>query len=409
VRIHPRQRILDVWRSVLSASFQNGIWVWGGQDESNSISDAEQLLCLLYPATEIVSLCLDRPDVIAGDVLKTLRPLGDSVRIPRIIIGVLGDYIDRHTNGEGEPVFAGGSYFRNSYHSDGNASKRPEITKEQLALDIVDSYSMSVTLCLAALGFIKVFKPLTERRPELKADVEGLERTVSKRLTAAMVGLLRSFVVNTVEIDESSGRVMLGMVNQAGAPEPVVLEDLRRSLARVRASLRDDVRIGVASEAGLGNDNLLFECGWTWSIAHNAAPVDFVEKEIARRPGIADSRPYLYFTAWRSTASTTSILRGLVNWACSTRSSGASLTLCKFAGTSRSDTGRPSPASETSDGRWRIFPGGLRMVRSQTTTVCWSRRFSCRTCLIGRRPMTTLTGPSRCSRSWLAAAGSLAG
>lgn len=296
MRIHPRQRILEVWRAVVNASFQNGTWVWGGQDEANSISDAEQLLCLLYPSTEIATLCLDRPDVIASDVLNTLRPLGDSVRIPRLIISVLDDYMTKYTDTQGKPVFAGGSYFRNSSHKNGSTSKQPEITEEQCALDIVDSYSMSVTLCLASLGFIKVFKPLIERRTELKAKVEELELTVSSRLTAAMIGLLRSFVVNTVEIDEPPGRVMLSMVNQAGAPEPVVLDNLRRSLARVRARLRDDVRIGVASEIGIDNDNLLFECGWTWSIAHNSAPVDFVDEEIAKRAGIADSRPYLYFT-----------------------------------------------------------------------------------------------------------------
>lgn len=297
MRIHPRQRILEVWRSVANHSFQNNTWAWGGQDESNSISDAEQLLCLLHPATAITSLCLDRPDIIASDALKTLRPLGDSFQIPRVIISTLVDYMTKYTNEKGEPVFAGGSYFRSSSHRNGSTSKRSEVTEEQLARHIVDAYSMSVTLCLAALGYIKVFKPqLLKSSTELRAKVDELEQTVRSRLTAAMVGLLRSFVVNTVEIDEPPGRVMLSMVNQSGAPESVVLENLRRSLARIRASLREDVRIGVAPEVRLDNDNLLFECGWTWSIAHNAAPVDFVEKEIAKQPGIADGRPYLYFT-----------------------------------------------------------------------------------------------------------------
>jgi hypothetical protein len=304
VRIHPRQLILEVWRSIAKASFQDSSWVWGGQDEPNSINDAEQLLCLLYPATDIETLCLDRPDAIASDVLETLRPLGGSVRIPRLIIGVLDDYMTKHADEQGKPTFAGGSYFRSSSHQNGSTSKPPEITKEQLALDIVDGYSMSVTLCLAALGFIKVYKPEIKSSTELKR-VENLEQTVSSRLTAAMIGLLRSFVVNTVEIDEPSGRVMLSMVNQAGAPEQVAIEKLRSSLAQVRARLREDVRIGIASEVELDNDNLLFECGWTWSIAHNAAPVDFVDEEIAKRPGIADGRSYLYFTSWSQVVTAT--------------------------------------------------------------------------------------------------------
>ena len=74
VRIQPRQNILDVWRSVVAASFRDGFWTWGGRDASNSISDAEQLLCLLYPAAEIESLALDRPDEMADDVRSVLRP-----------------------------------------------------------------------------------------------------------------------------------------------------------------------------------------------------------------------------------------------------------------------------------------------------------------------------------------------
>jgi hypothetical protein len=298
VRIHPRQNILDVWRSVVKASFQSDAWVWDGRDESNPISDAEQLLCLLYPATEIPSLCLDRPDIMATDVLKTLQPLGYGVQIPTAIIRILADYMAKYTDKQGEPIFAGGSYFWNSSHKNGNSSEQSELTGEQRALDIVDAYSMSVTLCLAALGFIRIFKLTiaTGRRIELKANVEELERAVSSRLTAAMVGLLRSFVVKTVRVGDEPGRVMLSMVNQSGAPESVLLENLRRSLATVRAVLRDDVRIGIAPEVEIDNEDLLFECGWTWSIAHNAAPVGFVEMEIAKRVGIANSRPYLYFT-----------------------------------------------------------------------------------------------------------------
>ena len=74
VRIQPRQNILDVWRSVVAASFRDGFWTWGGRDAPNSISDAEQLLCLLYPAAEIESLALDRPDEMADDVRSVLRP-----------------------------------------------------------------------------------------------------------------------------------------------------------------------------------------------------------------------------------------------------------------------------------------------------------------------------------------------
>ena len=53
MRIQPRQQIFEVWKALLATSLRDGEWRWGGIDGSNSISDAEQLLCLLYPATEI--------------------------------------------------------------------------------------------------------------------------------------------------------------------------------------------------------------------------------------------------------------------------------------------------------------------------------------------------------------------
>jgi hypothetical protein len=165
-----------------------------------------------------------------------------------------------------------------------------------LGLDVVDAYSMSVTLCLAALGFLQVFQT-TQLRAEMRAKVVELGQSVSRRLTAAMVGLLRSFVVNTVEPDEPAGRTILGMVNPTRAPEPIVREKLQSSLNRIRTRLRDDVRLGVAVE-DLDSDSKFFECGWSWGIARKAAPIDFdfVPKDIAKRPGIAEARPYLYFT-----------------------------------------------------------------------------------------------------------------
>ncbi|MGH3697071.1 MAG: SCO2524 family protein [Pseudonocardiaceae bacterium] len=298
MKIYPRQRILDIWRAVVSSSFRNGKWIWGGSDGSNSISDAEQLLCLLYPATAIDTLALDRPDAMADDVLSTLRQFSESRnQIPYVIIDVLAQYMVKYTDDSGDPIFAGGGYLRSHSGPDeaGKIGERLKLSEKQSALDIVDAYSMSVTLCLAALGFIDVYSP-TVRRPEQKAKVSELKEAANRRLTAAMVGLLRSFVVNTVDPEEPAGKQILRMVNQTDAQDPVILAKLRDRLARVRARLRDDVRIGVAPEIGLEDENMLFECGWSWGITGNAVPIDFVKGEIASRVGAADDRPYLYFT-----------------------------------------------------------------------------------------------------------------
>jgi hypothetical protein len=311
VRIQPRQQILDIWRSVIQSSFKDGVWQWGPKEERNSIRDAEQVLCLLYPATELPNLALDRPDSTAEDVVKALAPLGRPTAIAMKVIEVLADYIDEYTDDDGEPVFSGGSYLRTRNASDGKGgrSKGDVISEEQRSLEVVDSYSMSVTLCLATLGFISVFHT-SVRKPTTQQFIGKLEKAVRDRLTAAMVGLLRSFVVNIVDENDSAREVMLRTVSptriQDQVQEQAVIAGLNERLSRVRARLRDDVRLGVGEDVkeGLRHESMLFECGWGWGIVQNATPfkielsyTGFTDQpKICSVDGVADARPYLYST-----------------------------------------------------------------------------------------------------------------
>lgn len=294
MRIQPRQRILDVWRSMMSACLDDGgQWIWGGRDGSNSVSDAEQLLCLLSPSMEIASFALDRPDDIADDIRETLQLLGDGAKVGRFIIDVLGDYLDRYTGPDDQPIFAAGSYLRP------NQSAGP--TESQQQIEVVDSYSMSLTLCIAALGFLQTFGRYVDSqrrmdRMEVSERIRVLSAALSKRLTAAMVGMVRSFVVSTVEPSSVVGRAMLAMLNQTDAPREMVVDGVRRQLERVRSRLRYDDAIGTPG-VDLDDDELMFECGWTWGIARDSAKVPLEETVgIASQPGFAEPRPYLYFT-----------------------------------------------------------------------------------------------------------------
>lgn len=301
MRIQPRQQILGVWRSLLTACYRGDEWSWGGRNGSNSISDAEQLLCLLYPATEIDGFGLDRPDDIAEDIQAVLSPLGSPARIGATLVGVLEQYIDRYTevaksdSGDEQdiPVFAAGSYL--------SAANSQEPTAEQRRLDVVDSYSMSLTLCLAALKFLRGFHGFTagQSRPEareLSARIERLDGRINTRLTAAMVGLVRSFVVNTVKPASPEGKAMLSMLNQTGTAPEAVVESVGRRLERVRIRLRNDLTLSQTPGVDLYDDRLLFECGWSWGLVDQAAPIGFVDLPIASRPGYAVARPYLHFT-----------------------------------------------------------------------------------------------------------------
>ncbi|MRH86381.1 hypothetical protein GFY24_02670 [Nocardia sp. SYP-A9097] len=301
MRIQPRQQILGVWRSLLAACYHQGEWTWGGRNGSNSISDAEQLLCLLYPATELRGFELHLPNQIAPDIRAVLAPMGKDVRIGTAVVGLLEDYITRYTEVSKDadgvvadlPVFSAGSYF---VTQDGGPP-----TPEQLRLDVVDSYSMSLTLCLAARKFLIGFR--TALASEVRRDirevsrrVEMLDSRVDTRLTAAMVGLVRSFVVNTVTPESAEGQAMLYMLNQTDASQESVVEAVSERLERVRIRLRNDVTLIQTPGVDLYDEDLLFECGWSWSLVGGAAPIDFVDMPIAEETGYAIARPYLHFT-----------------------------------------------------------------------------------------------------------------
>jgi hypothetical protein len=296
VRIQPRKQVLDIWRATLLYSYDpgSGAWKWGSGDDPNSITDAEQLLCLLHPMNEIETFLLH--DVKAdSDVDLALRPsFRIRSRIPAAIVDICQGYFARHTDVEShQPVFTGGSYLH-LYNEDEPDQK---VTERQLGLEVVDSFSMSITLCLAVLAFTKTRAGLEHNAAALK-KVATLEEAASRRLTAAMVGLIRCFVVNAVYQDDPQGKVMLESLgrSQPDVGSDVLVERFHERLKRTRARLRSNVSLGIP-EQSMPADEQLFEIGWTWGVAEGAEPVDFTaDLAIASSEGLADTRPYLYFT-----------------------------------------------------------------------------------------------------------------
>ncbi|WP_405177953.1 SCO2524 family protein [Nocardia sp. NBC_01377] len=329
MRIQPRQQILDIWSALLAACYRDGTWNWdiGETLESidavhtfelddvfqpptvsdfseperrpetveqttdpNSVSDSEQLHCLLFPATEIDSFALDREDLIESDVRAVLSVVGGAPRIGSFVIARLEEYIERNTRPDGEPDFASGRRLRSTDHRD--------LTAEQRQIEVVDAYSMSLSVCVAGMRFLRVYEGSLRGKAhrEFIDRIDRLSDRLSTRLTAAMTGLVRSFVVNTMSPKSPAGQVLLSMLNQDGRLEDTVLREVRESLERVRARLRNDITLGQTPDTQLDDEGLLFECGWTWGIAKDAASVGFIDSAIARQPGIADTRPYLYFT-----------------------------------------------------------------------------------------------------------------
>jgi hypothetical protein len=288
MEIQTRRHILEIWRATVDYCYRNGKWTWGGRSGRNSISDAEQLLTILYPATIIESLKVDSVDQTAEDVLEYLHPLGNAIDIPRRLIEFIGDYMRTYLI-DGTPDFSGTSYFESE-------EKPGTIKPEQRDLHVVDSYSMSITLCLATLGFLQIYRQ-SLRTQRMLSEVNELQRLSSQRLTAAMAGLLRSFTVNTFDPSDPPGQIMRNMVNQSGTATEVLLSNLLSELTEIRTSLRQEVTIGLG-EVGdeLDNSGRLFECGWSWGIVDGAPEVPYATGIGQQPAGVAEARPYLYFT-----------------------------------------------------------------------------------------------------------------
>ncbi|MER5513716.1 SCO2524 family protein [Streptomyces sp. NPDC002763] len=292
--IKPRQQLLDIWQAMARHSYRDGEWNWGPADGLGSVADAERLLCLMYPATEISSLRLDDPDTTPDDVEKALRAMGDSTEIPRGLVKILNEFMDRH--GGRNPSFAGGSCFT-------SADSRYKLTREQRETGVVDSYSMSVTLCLATLGFLKVYRGKTQRHSTLE-QIESLRQAASIRLTAAMVGLLRSFTVNAVDLTSPQGQALTRLLGRGRLSERQVLLGFQQRFRQLRAVIGDSVVLGLDADTidELLNENRLFEVGWAWSLVRDAPEVEIAPDPGTGEPlfkqdqGVAHRVPYLYFT-----------------------------------------------------------------------------------------------------------------
>ncbi|MBW8487680.1 SCO2524 family protein [Actinomadura parmotrematis] len=291
MRIEPREEILEIWRSIVAYAVPPGDtvgeWNWDGRLVRNSISDAELLLSILYPASFTTVFRLSRPDETQEDIRAALSGLGDEFEIPRRLVEVLIRHIQEYDGADG-PVFSGGSYFL-------SAAEGTEPTEAQQQMDMTDSCSMSVTLMLSAIAFARDYRTAVRSAETLKR-LELLEELASRRLTAAMVGLLRGFVVNIFSPESPEGLALIRTLNQTGDAPRRITDDLYNRLTDVRASFRD-VTAGFTSDTEeLDNRNRLFEVGWTWGIAQDAPEVENVPSLTAQRKGVAHAAPILYFT-----------------------------------------------------------------------------------------------------------------
>ncbi|NMO38153.1 hypothetical protein HG826_32125 [Streptomyces sp. GMY01] len=289
MQIKPRQHLLDIWRAMARHSFDDGKLVLEDTDGLSSVADAERLLCLLYPATEVPAFRLDQPDTTERDVLRALEGVGSRLEIPPNLITALTQFMRTHTGPDDSPTFAGGHYFKPS-------DPKLELTYEQSQLGVVDSYSMSVTLCLATLGFLKVYEGTTSR-PEVLRAIAELREATNARLTSAMISLLRSFTVNVFDAESEQGRRLIQVIGQNRQSERAVLQQFSRRFRPLRATIIESLSRGIQVDESIRDETQLFECGWAWGVVQDAPKITDLDTDVPGQPdGIADRLPYVYFT-----------------------------------------------------------------------------------------------------------------
>jgi hypothetical protein len=238
----------------------------------------------------VPALRFDRPDQTSRDVLSALRGLGSDNEITRTIVRVLTEYMQRYRDDEGRPTFPSGAYIESENEQEGGP------TPKQQSLELVDSYSMSVTLTLSTIGFLQVLRGGV-RNERTIAQIDELRLLTSDRLTSAMTGLLRSFSVRVFDHDEEPGVNLVRMLNQRNESPRSIAARLSAGLSDIRARLREELSIGSGQVAEqLEDPTRLFECGWSWGIVTDADTIPYTKEVAAQRPGVAEDRPLLYFT-----------------------------------------------------------------------------------------------------------------
>jgi hypothetical protein len=285
-----QKALLATWNRWAQVAASDDLWVDGRNRElgRNSIMDAELLECILLPQFYLDRFSLGTPSEADEAVATVLNQLDPETRLvegqlaPGVmaeIVERLEDFLSRYRSESGVDLFSPGGYLETA---------EGERTPDALPW-VVDSFTMSVSVCLHALYLIDQWKEnQAPRRGRARAtpqpevsQLDDLRKRLSERLTGAMLGLCRSFAVSVEDREEW---------------EALTKRDWPRgSSARTLRDLGRRLRMFATSASTRGN---AFECGWSWG----PTPPDFYEAEYQRVDSwpeqeiYAEPAPYLYFT-----------------------------------------------------------------------------------------------------------------
>jgi len=322
-QISPRDSIKAVWRRWADVVKANrGLdEVWGDAfQQRNSLTDAQLLLTLLVPESDLPEFSLSGPlSEIAAESLKDLnakarQSIDKGLRetLEDLLVDFFEMYqpksVSKSARSKKSDNGAGVSRARRydftapskiDLERDDPASKklgtgRTDITS---SLEVVDSYSASLVLCLNVLLLNK--RRATDINPGKEQDRwNSIAHFASERLTEAMKGLLASFAIYDLDTGEWEDTVRRDWPESEALGSSYFIR-ASEELSRIRSELR-----------GLGDASLkpgkFFEFGWSWGplspedvlVPDETSELDLVVREFsAGLPVHAFKAPYFYFTA----------------------------------------------------------------------------------------------------------------
>lgn len=252
---------------------------------SNSILDSEILLCFLLPESRLRSFRFEGITKWEGEIedhplYSNLVTISDSERTysywNRKIKSAIDAYFARNSDANGKPTFASNSYL--SQTGQKRIPKKP--------VETVDAFSFSLSASIAIRLLAERLISAHDGDSEEVEFWKSVAEKSSKRITGAMDGLLRSFAIEKLPIDEwqkTTGRTW---------PEESGGDQSQNFLSTTRVQLR-----GLEYELPM---RLTFELGWSWGPiepSQRLKVAEISEDEANADPALfAEAAPYLYFT-----------------------------------------------------------------------------------------------------------------
>ena len=248
-----------------------------GKGGRNSVMDAEALLCFLQPQGSVDPFNIRSGFGVTGigvdDINQVFRPSADpgsslDEDAIEIVIALSTDYLERNRH-NGISVFEAGTYLEPTTACSAELRAR--------SLDIVDSYTLSVSVCLHLLYLLGPSGWGNESHTNKKVSERCLKACdlANERLTSALQGLCQSFAYSEMTEGKWEQATMITWPKNDQA------------IMQIRQRLR---RLEIET-----NENQAFECGWSWGLHPDAREV---LGKAPPRPddALASPNPYLYFT-----------------------------------------------------------------------------------------------------------------